>query len=219
MNRSSWLASLIVVFSICFLVGPAFSATIGLRPSDPGLINPDGLIEVQVGQQFDLELYFDFADLDDFKGGNGLVAFSMTIDWDPLVKLLEVRLPFPPIWTTMDPSVDGSLLDLLDPSQDLLPTVPEKVSFNAYQFATPIAHDHILAYFTLECIGPGYTELTPHGTFDDLINFALDNYKYFDDQITFIPAKISQVPIPSTLLLLGGGLVGLLGVRRRVKRS
>ena len=39
----------------------------------------------------------------------------------------------------------------------------------------------------------------------------------FDDEVTFYGGTVNCVPIPTTLLLLGSGLIGVIGLRRKIQ--
>ncbi len=52
----------------------------------------------------------------------------------------------------------------------------------------------------------------------DRINFIVDPRVYGNFDSTGFTATISVVPLPATVFLLGSGLVGLAGVRRKYKK-
>ena len=82
----------------------------------------------------------------------------------------------------------------------------------------PITNDHIIWTFALHCIGEGWTDLMPRGTLPALVNFALADFSYLDEEISFEGLRIHQVvPIPGAILLFGSGLLGLFGIRRKIK--
>jgi hypothetical protein len=76
-----------------------------------------------------------------------------------------------------------------------------------------------LATFTLTCLGPGGILELFLGDFNpDTAQWVTSpGGIILDDQLGFVIASVNQVPIPGTVLLLGSGLLGLLGIRRRMK--
>lgn len=78
-----------------------------------------------------------------------------------------------------------------------------------------------LMKITMDCEGPGVTEIQSIFHWEDDTNFGMyDGTRYNDPlnppyQFAYEKITVSQVPIPGTVLLLGSGLVGLFGIRRR----
>lgn len=199
MKRKIFFIGLLIAVITPLFAGSAFSATIGLRPVDPGILTPQGYIEVPLCTSFDVELYFEGLSALEL-GENGLVAMGLTIDWDPLVTF-EDGVNAGELWSSMS-FTQGS-----GPVIDMYADVAADKS--------PISQDHIIAILSLHCIGLGWTELIPRGTIPVPYNFALADGTYLDAEIDFQGISINQVPIPGTLLLLGSGLFALYGIYRR----
>ncbi len=200
------LACLVIAGPVAATPVPFTPFTVGLRPVDSGLLNNSGQIEVPVCTTFDVELYFNGLSTYDF--GNdvsgspiGLVGINLGILWDPLVEFVSFQT--------------GSTWPMLDVTPSAGPTVPLKVTINGINFSDPINSDHSIGIFTLHCIGAGLTDLIPFATTP--ASFALSDYTPIDNLIAFQGVTINQVPIPSSLFLLGGGLVGLIAYRRKAK--
>lgn len=210
-RKVSWIG-VVVVLMIGLFSGPAVAAIIGLRPVDQNILNAEGEIQVLPDSFFDVQLYFEgLTSLN--LGSNGLVAMGVSVVWDPLVNLTGATNGGK--WPNM--SITPSPGQTPPAQVDIYADVP----FNA----APISQDHIIATFTLHCLGEGETTLMPKGTLDVPFNFALANFDYLDSQITFQGITINQespfvpvVPIPSALLLFGSGLMGVVGLRRKGKK-
>ena len=72
-----------------------------------------------------------------------------------------------------------------------------------------------LGTLELHCINPGVSTLIADVYDPTMQNWLLSNGTVLDDAIAWPTAEINQVPIPTTLFLLGSGLLGLVGLRRR----
>ena len=74
----------------------------------------------------------------------------------------------------------------------------------------------LLASITFMCEAPGTSDLwvlDPDPSFDD---FGLSNGAILDDQLTGqVIGSVNQVPIPGAVWLLGSGILGLIGLRRK----
>jgi hypothetical protein len=208
MKRKACWIGIVAVLAIVFSGAPAFSATLGIRPVDLSIMK-DGVAIVTPDTNFNVELYFEgLGTAVDGKQAQGLVAMGVSIIWDPLVAFEGA---------VGNPAVPWNMSFTPTPSNGLVPAIVDIYADVPFA-ADPIGADHVFATLTLHCLGAGLTELIPRGTLDFPYNFALDNYSYLDDAIQFEGLSINQVPIPSTLLLLGGGLAGIFGLKRR-KRS
>jgi len=72
-----------------------------------------------------------------------------------------------------------------------------------------------------ECIAPGLSDIVMGQTFPTLPNFdgfVAGDGTVLDATVNYGSATVTQTPIPGSILLLGSGLVGLIGLVRR-KRS
>lgn len=79
----------------------------------------------------------------------------------------------------------------------------------------------LLASVDFECVERGFSELVMGELYPDLPLFdafvSATGYVY-DKEIEYGTAGVTQVvPIPGAIILLGSGLLGLFGIRRRIK--
>jgi hypothetical protein len=104
----------------------------------------------------------------------------------------------------MGASNEDWILRAYDSSSGILEafTLPQTWFSNAGDFFG-IANPNI-AYATLTQV----TSVNEPGGIDYII---MDNFKY-------VTGQINSVPEPATMLLLGSGLLGLLGFRRKIKK-
>ena len=199
MGRKSLI--MVIMFAVALMGSNSFAALIELRATDPGIVDAaTGEIVVPVCTEFDVEVYMSGLSGTDLAPAEGLVSYTMGIVWDPLVEVVSVS---PGDWEAVVPNATEM------PDRFLL-------AGSLGAAAEPINTDHVMATLTLHCLGEGVTELMPEGQFPGPFNFALDNAMALDDDISFQGITIRQVvPIPSALLLLGSGLLGLVGIRRK----
>ena len=197
MRRKISLAILVISLMALMSVGTnAMAATIGLRAVDTGLVNSSGVVEVpEIWYQFDIEL---FLALDEDIAGNGIVGFMVDVKSDPLVRINS----FAPgsMYTFMDsPISNGDLVEV-----------------DGYNFGPGIIDNHLLGILTLECMGPGVTELIAMGRLPEQRNVALTDGTFLP--IEFGSLTINQVvPIPGAFYLLCSGLLGLIGIKKRMR--
>lgn len=185
--------SLILVFAAG---APAMAATIGLRPAAPfqDFMKGDVMVIPEIGYQFDVELFFALEG-ENISPAGGIAGYTVDVVWDHLI------------------GFEDFIMDPLYLMTDVTDRRPEKVELAGYNFMSIITDDHVLGTFKLVCLGPGLTDLIPVGHFVDPINVALVDGSYLP--VGFEALSISQVPIPGAVWLLGSGLVGLIGLKRR----
>jgi hypothetical protein len=204
--RKKFLLSVLLVLMFVW-AGSAFSATIGLRAKDPSIVD-EGVIIVEPCTVFELDLYIEgMAALPTVSPDNPWVGFVLDIAWDPLVAFegFNNNLEW---WTTIDVSPT--------PDQGL---IPPKVELNGYAAAVAPSEDHVIGTFVLHCMGPGETALAVEPRFEFPFNLSLADGSFIDDSVSFESVVINQVPIPGALLLLGSGLLGLIGLRKKIKKA
>ena len=61
--------------------------------------------------------------------------------------------------------------------------------------------------------------LVTTGDRSSAIDFMTYSGAVFDDSVAFYGANATAIPIPGALLLFGSGLIGIVGVRRRLGKS
>jgi hypothetical protein len=202
----------LIVLSAFFLAGVASAATVGVRDVDTGASE----IWVQPGDLFEVELFIDF-EVNELPvlAEYGVTGVTVDIVWDSLVDYISSSAP------------NYTFADVLD-SRDAV----GKVKFQAYNFGAPITTSHTIASLDVRCLGPGDTVLMASpglvvdketGNFGAGIVFLeheLASALSMDLSQTIIyeGLLIHQTPIPSTILLLGGGICALLGSGRRKNR-
>jgi hypothetical protein len=204
----------IVLFSfllvLAFSTGTAFSATVGLRPVDSSLLNQQDQIEVPVSTVFQFDLFFTgfLQDFTNTSASNGLTDFTINILWDPLIELRSV---------TPASNFTGGFFTVTPTPNETLPTIPSSVFLGGGIGSTAFNTDEfVLATLEVHCAGFGFTELLTEQWFSGSFNWALQNGETLDEtSLNYAGIGINQVPIPSTILLLGGGLAALMGLRRR----
>ena len=208
--------SMIAALIISVWGGTAFSATVGLRAQDPVTLEWVDEITIVPCTTFNAELYLDLeATETDLIANNGIIGYTVDVIWDPLVGLKD--------W------VNGSsynFVDVIDVDTGVSPVVPDwagrELELSGYIFGPAVTTSHVMETFTLHCLAPGVTWLTPEGHFVDPVNFGLESLETLeqvladnDQTLEYKPLRINQVPIPGALLLMGSGLLGLIGIRWR----
>jgi len=210
MNKKLMMSVLTLLLFFGLSIGSSFAAVVGLRGVDltPNL---QGQIEVPVSSVFEVELFFDGLDeySDAVNSEGGLTGFLVDIQWDPLIEFVSAegdsRLGGSGGFFTATPVPDQPIPNLVE------------IGGTVGQQYDPFTEDFIvLSTLTLQCVAPGLTTLTttPHFSFG--FNWSLESGLTLDEAgLNYEGIAINQVPIPSAILLLGGGLIGLVGLRRR----
>ena len=108
-------------------------------------------------------------------------------------------------WSLGDPSGTGAI-DLAEVSY-LWP-----MELNLMQ-----PSEFILAELTFHCLGAGVSDISIDGS-DPYLTLGNELGNMFDVITLGEPLTISQTPEPATMLLLGTGLLGLAGFRRKFKK-
>ena len=201
MKRIGILCLVVFVTTLCawnVIAAPV----VELSPVDLSLLNNDGQIEVLVGSTFDVEINFTGLDGNvSLDNGNGLVGMNLGISWDGLVDFISFS--------------NGSAWDTID--QDS--STEGELVLNGYQYGTSIDYDHLIGTLSFTCKGEGLAELTPYELVPDFSFGLEDRSQLVGVQFEGITVnQVQAIPIPPAILLLGGGLLGMLGIRRKIKQ-
>ena len=124
----------------------------------------------------------------------------------------------------LDPLVEVAEVHIKSPFDGMHKVVGDELEMSGYVMTGGVAGEVVpLANITFHCIGVGETDLTQAWHFDIAENFVLANWTAIDTDMLYpntvafdpVTIHINQVPIPTALLLLGSGLLGLVGLRRK----
>lgn len=206
--KKFYVSLLTLCFIVIFLTTAAHAtAVLEMRVTDPtGQTQLTDEITIKVCENFTLDFVLTGAQADLDKYGGGLSYFAHALVLDPLVEVVNVHVK--------DPFIDSYA--------GVITITNNRLEMGGYNFIPGgVRQDEIpLVNVTLHCIGVGETYLTqeffsPHGD-----NFYLDTptfTDFLDPDIVFEPVtiKVNQVPIPGAFILLGSGLLGLIGIKKK----
>jgi hypothetical protein len=132
----------------------------------------------------------------------GLAAFAFVMPFDPAEVALSDLKPNPGFFTF--PANTGIFADFLSVEAFGTPPLP--------------GDDVVMLSFVLTCTGTGVFDLVLFDLNDEP-NSGLGDGTVLDDLFdgTTVFATVNQVPVPGAVWLLGSGLLGLVGLRRKLK--
>ncbi|MCK5231120.1 MAG: hypothetical protein KAR13_12680, partial [Desulfobulbaceae bacterium] len=190
MTRKLFLVVLSSMLLFATGIGTAMAATVGISTLDGS-----AEIWVEPCTHFDVELYLeltshDITTIQNIDSDNGIKGFTVDFNWDD--SLVE--------YVGLTGGSRYTLVSEMDPSQG-------DEGIKGYNFGSPIAESHVLATLEFHCLGPGDTVVDPVGHFVDNINFGMAEGGFLENvvELDYLDGTVNQVPIPSTLLLLGTG--------------
>jgi hypothetical protein len=199
MKRVSILIFTILLF-ICLSAianaAPTLSFNIDFYGGDTsyvqGAFDTGSTILLNPGETVNVDLYYAVTE-------QGVIGGGFDIEFDPALLESAGSLTIAAPWMTVPPSPDAVNL---------------RSDFLAFS-AVDASADTLLASFALSCIGVGSTEIWA-ADYNDQPNWLTIGQIVLDDQLPIYLATVNNVPIPGAVWLLGSGLLGLLGIRRRI---
>jgi hypothetical protein len=193
--KKKYFILLFMILGIVTYASSSFSFPVWFEPSSH---------IIQEGSNFDLTLIADNHNDPVFEA---ITGFRLQILFDPTLMTLDsIENINDPLWPVLNLE-NGNILD-----------------GGVGPFAVAFVDDElILAKLNFTCLVPGESEVSAIGAFDNGKGFKYFNIfsgleTYYNFTIT--PADVTQTPIPepTTMLLFGSGLIGLVGFRRRFKK-
>ena len=166
---------------------------------DKGVFDTGSTIDLIVGQSVNVDILFSVTE-------EGIVAGGFTIPINSAT-LSASDLSFPtPFINAGYSGIDADKIDY------------EAMAWPGGTVVGP-GSDYLFASFVLTCSGLGLDELWLNDL-DSRIQWVTSPSGFdLDDQLGVKLASVNNnVPIPGALWLLGSGLIGLFGIRRRMKK-
>jgi len=198
--KKVYLSALALFVAMVFWVSFALAAPV-LHMDVEGYPTGTEEITVKKGDHFTFHIWL--SDVPE----PGLIAWNHDLVLDPKVEVVDVHI--------MDPFIgEGKIVgEELEMGGMILTGEPV--------FGTTVS----LANITFHCIELGETDLIQAWHFPIAENFVLANFTSIDQDLGFPGTEgfsppsihVNQVPIPTTLLLLGSGLIGVIGLRRKIQ--
>jgi hypothetical protein len=203
---------LVLLAALCFLAGLA--GTAAAAPATFFDFNDDkiedAVWEVFPGDIFTADIYFSGNNPED-----GILSMGVELMYD--AALVQVNSITIPLFSIDPPAALWSVLfneSRWDNSTGM--------AFFESGTASPIGIEPVpLAEVVFECLGIGELVVTmgePDPSSLTLDSFVTGSGTVLDKEIAFGVTQINQVPIPGAILLLAPGLLGLLGLRRKLRK-
>jgi len=161
---------------------------------------------------FSADIYFDWNDVDDATE-LGLLSMGVGLSYDFSQINVTAVIPNAANWFLPD-TENGAVFD----------NSIGAATMSGGRIPGLLGNPLLLGTIEFQCVGAGVSTLAMENLIslatgadpDSFVSFA---GTVFDDDMTaeggFGSAQVSQVPIPGAVWLLGSGLIGLVGLRRR----
>lgn len=174
----------------------------GLPGLQQGVMDTGKTITLNVSQTVTVDLWVRNVPID-----NGIPGYGFGFGVQPGSEInFEVTN-----WEFPSPAMDTGRTEVIDGG----------IAAEAFYWPPGTIEDGDLKLITLQlhCTKPSFDELWIYDYWPDSIQWILKDYTELDN--TILPqhlANLNQVPIPGALWLLGSGLLGLVGIRRKMKK-
>lgn len=213
--RKMYLIVLSVFVAMVFSVSTASAAAVYLWPhGKPGPTPGDISVVIepsQFGSTLVLDTYLHFtADEDPSEKGPFAATYRVNYDPDTCIKA-----SFGSVNTDRWSIPEGSKVEVHPEINEV-----HVWGYDYYDGEQLPYGEYLIGTITFDIAGSPLLGTTTLMTADwsamdgDFLNWAGTG---FDDKVTFYGGTATCVPIPTTLLLLGSGLVGLIGLRRKIR--
>lgn len=196
---------ILLISPLCF-----GAAVLSLVPESYAVTNNDFSIVQNGGDTVNFDIFFNLPSTE-YAADDGLYGATFYVDFDPAIVTVTGASFNTDLWDTSEGSkvtinqsegnIEYGLLDSYDGSGPL-------DSFKLGSFSIQLASIFDITFLTTREFSPG-----------DNYDFPLWSFDSLDDEITFKGGQISAVPIPGALLLFGSGLIGIVGVRKKLRKS